>query len=136
MSIKEQVSRAEIICIANNRAYPLKPSDNFIGRARDNDIVLRTDTSLSRRHAVIQRSADAFYLRDLNSSNGTLINGQLVNGTVELRQGDEIFIGRSKFLFALNRGNTYSPGFVEVVAKIVHCGELLTRHLEGLRFPV
>lgn len=41
----------------------------------------------------------AYYLRDLRSSNGTIINGKKVQGCVLLNPDDEIYLGRSVFLF-------------------------------------
>ncbi len=58
-----------------------------------------TRRKLSRRHARIFREHDRFYLLDLASANGTLINEKLVNGTpVALKNADQIcFAGTLKF---------------------------------------
>ena len=63
-----------------------------IGRSHDNDIVLR-HRSVSRHHAVVQNDGGKFFLKDLNSSNGTWVGNrraesvQLTGGVV-LRFGD------------------------------------------------
>jgi hypothetical protein len=55
----------------------------------------------SRNHAVISRSGDAYQLTDVGSTNGTLLNGQLVpqNQPQRLRTGDRIKIGEVEIEF-------------------------------------
>ncbi|MDQ4077029.1 MAG: FHA domain-containing protein [Chloroflexota bacterium] len=68
---------------------------NTIGRDLSNDIII-SDTYTSTRHARIDRQGDGrFWLVDLDSRNGTLLNGQLVrpNVPVPLDPGDVIRIG-------------------------------------------
>jgi serine phosphatase RsbU (regulator of sigma subunit) len=60
-----------------------------IGRSRDSDIPL-PDLWLSRHHAQIRRRGDTFFLRDLGSTNGTRLNGELIDGERPLRPGDVI----------------------------------------------
>ena len=69
-----------------------------VGRSPDNDLVL-ADSVVSRHHAILERIKAGWFLRDLNSSNGTDINGQRVIGEKALRNGDEILIGRSRLIF-------------------------------------
>ena len=63
-----------------------------IGRAANNDLVL-DDTAVSSTHARIVRREQGWLLRDLGSSNGTLVNGEAVLEHV-LESGVEISIGR------------------------------------------
>ncbi len=51
------------------------------------------DTQVSRRHAQIAFENGAWILRDLGSTNGTFVNGELVSGMVELEESDQIQIG-------------------------------------------
>lgn len=62
-----------------------------IGRAFSNDIVLENQ-SVSSHHAKLVKYEDAFYIVDLNSSNGTLLNGEYVSENLELMDGDIIEI--------------------------------------------
>jgi hypothetical protein len=55
------------------------------------DIVL-PERQVSRQHAEIYVDQGRYFLRDLDSKNGTYLNGQPVNGSVELRDSDEIQI--------------------------------------------
>ena len=63
-----------------------------IGRAWQNDLVLG-DPWLSRRHAEVRREGDDYYLLDLESINGTLVNGVRILQKVILYDGDVITLG-------------------------------------------
>jgi pSer/pThr/pTyr-binding forkhead associated (FHA) protein len=68
-----------------------------IGRHDDNDIPLR-DTTVSGRHAEIRVEGERYVIVDMGSFIGTYVNRQLVD-QVELRDGDEVWIGRHRMLF-------------------------------------
>ena len=68
-----------------------------IGRDPSNDLVL-PDAMVSRRHAVIEYRGSQYYLRDCNSSNGSLVNGDRVSER-NLRDGDLMAIGTARLLF-------------------------------------
>jgi len=74
-------------------ATPIGNAALVIGRSKDCDVPL-ADGNVSRRHAELGRSDGGFVLRDLDSTNGTLVNGRRVrHATVGV--GDEITIGTS-----------------------------------------
>src|SRR5205814_1683568 len=66
-----------------------------IGRAPDNDIVV-SDLSVSRNHAELRRTASGYQIVDLDSHNGTFVNGQQI-GSAPLTEGDIVGIGPSTF---------------------------------------
>jgi uncharacterized RDD family membrane protein YckC len=68
-----------------------------IGRDPSNDLVL-PDAMVSRRHAVIELRGSQFFLRDCNSSNGSLVNGDRISER-GLRDGDLVAIGTARLLF-------------------------------------
>jgi uncharacterized RDD family membrane protein YckC len=68
-----------------------------IGRDPSNDLVL-PDAMVSRRHAVIELRGSQYFLRDCNSSNGSLVNGDRVSER-SLRDGDLVAIGTARLLF-------------------------------------
>jgi len=68
-----------------------------IGRDPSNDLVL-PDAMVSRRHAVIECRGSQYYLRDCNSSNGSVVNGDRVEEK-SLRDGDLVAIGTARLLF-------------------------------------
>lgn len=68
-----------------------------LGRGPDNDIVL-SDSSVSKKHAQVEYSNDQYLIKDLNSSNGVLVNGQRVDDAI-LQNGDRVKLGRLEFVF-------------------------------------
>ena len=77
--------------------FPLHAPLITIGRRQDNDIPLR-DTTVSGRHAEIRVDGDRYFLVDVGSLVGTFVNRQLVD-QIELRDGDEVWIGRHRLVF-------------------------------------
>jgi Fe-S-cluster-containing hydrogenase component 2 len=75
------------------------PATTF-GRAPENDYPFPNDEKMSRAHATISYESGKHLLRDLNSTNGTLVNGATVS-EVELQNGDVIQMGefQAEFLF-------------------------------------
>lgn len=72
-----------------------------IGRADDNDVLLiDSERSVSRWHARIASEADSnATISDLNSANGTTVNGRSVRTSVPLRSNDNICIGSFRIVF-------------------------------------
>jgi pSer/pThr/pTyr-binding forkhead associated (FHA) protein len=71
---------------------PLLRDEVTIGRKEGNTIRL-TERNISRRHAQLVRVGSVYKLRDLDSYNGVLINGQRVQGETDLSIGDQIQLG-------------------------------------------
>src|SRR3954465_4195287 len=69
-----------------------------IGRHPDNLLVI-PDPQASRFHAVIGRSKDGFVVKDLDSRNGTKLNGQPVKAA-KLNEGDVVSIGTTDIRFS------------------------------------
>lgn len=74
--------------------YPLTHDTTNLGREPFNDIVLNLP-ELSRRHARIITRDGQYVLEDLNSTNGTMLNGRRVTEPEVLSDGDEIDMGES-----------------------------------------
>ncbi len=77
-------------------AYPLRGILS-IGRADTNTIPLK-DGKCSRQHSQIQQKGNEFIIVDLNSSNGTFVNGERIEEHV-LANGDEILVGDTLIQF-------------------------------------
>jgi dipeptidyl aminopeptidase/acylaminoacyl peptidase len=71
-----------------------------VGRAPDNDVVV-SDPATSGRHGRIEMRAGAFWISDLGSTNGTLVNGEPVIER-QLSDGDLIAIGQNTMRFTLS----------------------------------
>jgi pSer/pThr/pTyr-binding forkhead associated (FHA) protein len=63
----------------------------FIGRAPSNHVVV-DHPAVSAQHALLLRVRDSYWLMDLNSTNGTQINGVLVTDA-EVKDGDKVRFG-------------------------------------------
>jgi hypothetical protein len=71
-----------------------------VGRGGDCDLVL-ADAQASRRHALIEGRPDgSFSVRDLASTNGTVVNGRKIAAPVDLHEGENITIGRTTLTVA------------------------------------
>lgn len=89
--------------------FELLDDEVVIGRRPGTDLTLR-DEGLSREHAVILRDPQTgvFSIEDLQSSNGTKVNGKRVR-SAELCHNDEITLGQTSFRF-LEAGLPVDPG--------------------------
>jgi pSer/pThr/pTyr-binding forkhead associated (FHA) protein len=81
--------------------YELGEAETLIGRNPNTDITL-LDEGISREHALVlfDEEAATFTIEDLQSTNGTRVNGKRVR-SAELAPGDQIQIGRTLFEFLL-----------------------------------
>ena len=107
----EEVSRVEVdddesrraILLSNEgtpdeQIYALTGEVFTIGRGRDNDLQIKNDSKVSRFHCKLYRRAANFYLEDNKSSNGTMVNGELISER-RLFGGEELVIGETFFRF-------------------------------------
>lgn len=75
--------------------YPLTHWENLIGRHKSSDIQVN-DELVSRNHGTLSRDSQGKWIyKDLNSRNGSFINGKLVTQPKELKPGDTLVIGNS-----------------------------------------
>src|SRR5258706_15794673 len=97
------VSVPRLVCIAGPRTgavFPLGDAESSIGRHSANQIAI-VETTISRRHCVLRKTAQGIQLNDLESRNGTFVNGLPITERV-LEHGDRIRAGASTFLFLVN----------------------------------
>lgn len=81
----------------SGESYTIDKERMTMGRGPNNDIQFATDTSVSRHHAQIVFENNKYYLVDLESSNGSSVNGIRVSRAA-LCPNDEITIGVSKMI--------------------------------------
>lgn len=84
---------------------PYKLNDSYsieeeisLGRHNDNDIVLK-DPYISKHHFRIVKDENEYFIEDLNSSNGTYVNGERIIDVKKLTYGDIIKVGNIEFMF-------------------------------------
>jgi len=66
---------------------------NAIGRDAGNDVVLN-DEAASAKHALLEFAEGEWWIEDSGSTNGTLVNGEVVRSRERVQYGDEVAIGR------------------------------------------
>jgi hypothetical protein len=81
----------------NGTAHDLEKERVVIGRAKDCDIRL-DDPNASRRHAEVRREGAAYWVIDLDSTNGVAVNGRRIKRS-QLAEGDRITIGSTDLVF-------------------------------------
>jgi FHA domain-containing protein len=81
----------------NGTAHDLAKERMVIGRSKDCDIRLE-DPNASRRHAEVRREGAAYWLVDLDSTNGIAVNGRRVK-RAKLEEGDRVTIGSTDLVF-------------------------------------
>ncbi len=80
------------------RRWELGEKPLAVGRGKLADVVI-DDATLSRRHFQVERDGENYLLKDLNSQNGTWVDGRRA-GSIKLRHHDCILAGRTIFLFS------------------------------------
>jgi pSer/pThr/pTyr-binding forkhead associated (FHA) protein len=85
-----------LLNLATNETYTLSSESVSLGRAPDNMVELKEDEYVSAYHARIYWN-QGWWLEDLNSSNGTQVNDELVVGPRQLMPQDIIKVGRTVF---------------------------------------
>jgi pSer/pThr/pTyr-binding forkhead associated (FHA) protein len=82
--------------VAGRQEWPLGEKGRWVlGRGLDADILIGSDDAVSRRHAEIAVRAGVCQIRDLDSCNGTLLNGRFVE-RARLKRGDLLVIGETE----------------------------------------
>lgn len=88
----------------SGREVPLAGPRTTLGRRSENALAF-TDVKVSGVHLEVVREGDGFVLRDLGSTNGTLLDGKKVTTDVALSHGDRVKLGANEFVFVdLRRG--------------------------------
>jgi hypothetical protein len=82
------------------QTYPIDGDVLTIGRSRTNHVQVKNDSKVSRVHAKVYKRDGAFYIEDNKSSNGTLVNGELITER-RLFGGEELIIGETFFRFQM-----------------------------------
>jgi hypothetical protein len=91
------INRKDSLPFKVKEYYPLE-GEVFLGRGNENEITIK-DPYISKRHLKIVEDEENYYLEDLNSANGTFLNGDKIMDVVELENGDRIKVGQVEFLY-------------------------------------
>jgi len=85
----------------SRKSFPLPSSVTVIGRRHDCDLCIPL-TPVSRRHCQISLNKDTLKVRDLDSRNGTYLNGKQINNETTIGAGDYLSIGPLTFLLQID----------------------------------
>jgi hypothetical protein len=94
------------------RRYVFDQDVVVLGRTPENDVVV-PDEGASRKHARISLEGETYKVEDMQSSNGTRVNGQPLNKPLKLRDGDLVQIGDVTFKFGVQQA---APNSTRIVA--------------------
>ena len=81
--------------------YNMNKERYTIGRLPDNDIRI-DNPAVSGHHSLIINILNDSFLEDLNSTNGTYVNGRLIKRHT-LQDGDLVTLGKTEFRFSINK---------------------------------
>jgi len=88
---------AEISLLWNQQTLPLPEGEHFAGRGAECSVVVDA-TTVSRRHARITVRSGAATIEDLDSTNGTHVNGMRISSPTPLAAGNKIALGTAVLL--------------------------------------
>lgn len=80
------------------RKFEIDKDTVTVGRSSENDIKIN-DPSVSSKHCTITREGDEFLVTDLDSTNGTFLDGEQFTGTVELKPKSTLQTGEIQIVF-------------------------------------
>jgi hypothetical protein len=101
-----KAARRKAVRLVVQRSPSLEDGDEFpvdsapvtVGRGGQNDLVLTGDDFASARHARIEVRGDGVWVQDLDSTNGTYVNGARVAGAQRVDSGDVLRVGETDLL--------------------------------------
>ena len=124
------------------QAHMLDERPKMIGRVAGKDIehmdyIVVNESTISRRHALIEYKDFSFWIIDQGSSNGTFINNERINNEFRLKHGDKIRLHNCEFEFTVPEMDesdetiVYTPGIQPLVDDI-HDGQPTNELTYGL----
>jgi pSer/pThr/pTyr-binding forkhead associated (FHA) protein len=95
------VEREVVTLTVDGSRHEIAKRRLVIGRSRDCDLRL-SDPNVSRRHAELRQEGATYWIVDLDSTNGTAVNGRRTS-RAKLEDGDKIVLGSTELLFGRSR---------------------------------
>src|ERR1017187_7431348 len=109
---------------------PLDRDRISLGRSSANELCYPDDAGLSRQHLALTRAANQWFVEDLGSKNGTLLNGKRIEQRIPFASGDRVSAGHLTIEFAdaapaaantvvfVEHGESFSSASTTVVASL------------------
>ncbi len=86
--------------LAPDTRFLIMSGTTSIGRSSASDIVLKSDDYASGQHAKLTRHGGLLYVEDIDSTNGTYVNGRKTIGATPLKSGDRVRVGSTTFRYS------------------------------------
>lgn len=99
--------------LQGHKYFVVSDTQILIGRSEEAIIRINNDNFCSRRHALLYWENKACFIKDLNSTNGTLVNNNRISQKTELHDGDIIGLGDTKLVVSVKdiiEGNKATSG--------------------------
>lgn len=90
--------RASLVNAANGHIVDISSAETSIGRSNTCDLIL-TDGTVSRFHAVLSYRQKEWMIFDTHSTAGVLVNGQKIENSAGIKDGDRLRFGQTDFIF-------------------------------------
>lgn len=113
---------AVLVDMANDKQYPISCYETSVGRSKSSDIVF-TNSTVSRSHAVVALRRDGFYVFDTESKTGVYINGEKIEKSAQLKDGDIVSFGTAIMKFYIGS---------DAAGDMADTGELSSPHLVNI----
>ena len=92
------LAREVVSLTVDGERHEVDKRRTVIGRSKDCDVQL-VDPNVSRRHAELRQEGAAYWLVDLDSTNGVVVNGRRLK-RAKLESGDTVTLGSTELVFA------------------------------------
>lgn len=93
--------RAILFNRLTNQRFSLVQSVSKIGRDQTNHIPITNDHYISRNHAWVLQMQGGYWIEDLGSTNGTMLNGELLRERQQINAGDLLTLGKTELVFLM-----------------------------------
>ena len=125
---------AVLLNLANDEQHPITCYETSVGRSKSCDIVF-TNSTVSRSHAVVALRKDGFYVFDTESKAGVYVNGEKIQKSEKLSDGDVIAFGTAimKFYMGSEANNDISHKKEEniKISRLVNLADNTEFNLDG-----
>jgi pSer/pThr/pTyr-binding forkhead associated (FHA) protein len=123
-----QPTPAPLLVIRRQDASPTQLEWNkpilTLGRDGANDIIIDHPLA-SRRHARLEHDENGYFVRDLDSTNGTYVNGDRIGGAHPLRNQDRVWVADTEIIFHDPEATQTGPLPVEILKRVRAAEEAL-----------